>query len=147
MHELYLKTPLLTVRKTVANNKNLKPFPKGVSGNPEGRPKLTPEQRKLQKMSKQIVSRLLVDLGHATEGELLAMIKDPNVPRLEKVFIHCLMHEDPIRSATFILDRVIGKVKDEVEISTPKPTVIKLSESEQLVMGSELRAEDEDELS
>jgi hypothetical protein len=30
---------LRTVRKTVSNTRNLKPFPKGVSGNPGGRPK------------------------------------------------------------------------------------------------------------
>lgn len=122
---------------------NLKPWAKGQSGNPNGRPKLTPEQRKLIKMSRQLVSKLLVELCHSTDAELQEMLADPNVPRVEKIFIECLVDPDAIKSATFLLDRVVGKVKDELEVSTPKPTIIRMRDGEELIMGSKMDSEDE----
>lgn len=54
VHVLAGSDSLRTVEKTVAERvENLKPFPKGVSGNPGGRPKTKPVTEELERLLQQ----------------------------------------------------------------------------------------------
>ncbi|MDC0917975.1 DUF5681 domain-containing protein [Candidatus Marinimicrobia bacterium] len=78
----------------MSKEKNLKPFEKGVSGNPGGRPKW-----------KQVTEIMKTE----TNQEKLAVIVD-------KVFDLAL--EGNMRAIEFIADRLEGKVAQRVEVTT-----------------------------
>lgn len=54
-----------------------------------------------------------------------------------KIFIDIINHGDH-QKFSFLLDRALGKVKDNVEVSIPKPTVVNLigDEAKALIIGS-----------
>jgi hypothetical protein len=101
-------------------------FQKGVSGNPNGRPKLPPEIKQIQKMSPTFVRAMINKLSRMTKDELAIHLKDPKTPVLEvtlgSIYAKAIKDGDYMR-LNFLLDRTIGKVKEEVDISvTPQIT-------------------------
>ncbi len=86
----------------MSKEKNLKPFEKGVSGNPGGRPKW-----------KQVTEIMKTE----TNQEKLAVIVD-------KVFDLAL--EGNMRAIEFIADRLEGKVSQRVEVSTSSDQPIRV---------------------
>jgi len=94
----------------VGNNTNLKPWPKGVSGNPGGRPKreLTPEN------VGGIVEKYLL----MAQGELQAIYADKTTPAINALAAGACLDAIKLKKwdlANSMLDRSIGKVKDVVE--------------------------------
>jgi len=88
----------------MSKEKNLKPFEKGVSGNPGGRPKW-----------KQVTEIMKTE----TNQEKLAVIVD-------KVFDLAL--EGNMRAIEFIADRLEGKVAQRVEVASNSDQPIKVFE-------------------
>lgn len=90
----------------MANEQNLKPFKKGRSGNPKGRPKKLPE-----------LDKLLADvLGDEKDG----------VSAAEAILraIRAKATRGDVRAAEVLLDRAWGKVKSHVDItSDDKPLI------------------------
>jgi hypothetical protein len=86
----------------MSKEKNLKPFEKGVSGNPGGRPHW-----------KQVTELMKTE----TNQEKLAVIVD-------KVFDLAL--EGNMRAIEFIADRLEGKVAQRVEVSTKSDEPIRV---------------------
>jgi hypothetical protein len=89
----------------VANPENLKPFPPGVSGNPNGRPK-----------GRSLTARLrdLLD-QYELEGERL-----PDGKQVADLVVEAIVKpalNGDIRHQQEILNRVDGKVPDQVEIN------------------------------
>ena len=41
----------------------------------------------------------------------------------------------------FVLQRMIGKVKDQLEVTTPVPFIVKRADGSEVVMGSEVKKE------
>ena len=76
------------------NEKNLKPFEKGVSGNPSGRPKW-----------KHVTEVMKQELD---EDKLISMVH----------MVYDLAMEGNMRAVEFIADRLEGKVAQRVEVST-----------------------------
>jgi hypothetical protein len=99
------------------NPENLKPFPKGVSGNPKGRPKLP-------------------DLSEAI-AKVLADEKDGKTA-LEAVLmaLRAKAVKGDVRAAQELLDRGFGKSKSNVDITSggqslaSRPDLSKLSDEE-----------------
>lgn len=97
----------------MANEKNLKPFKKGETGNPNGRPANPPELRELQKMTKgefEVLMHKLVnckpeDLGQF-KGTVLEMALASTIQKAIK--------EGDSHRIEFFLQRLFGKVKEEV---------------------------------
>ena len=92
----------------MGKEKNLKPFEKGASGNPGGRPKW-----------KQVTELMKTE----TNQEKLAVIVD-------NVFDLAL--EGNMRAVEFIADRLEGKVAQRVELSTKSDEPIKVFDIEGL---------------
>lgn len=90
-------------------NSNLKPFPKGVSGNPAGRPK------KKQSLDKYLDEALLE--GEATDGRSnIQAILDRLVSQAKA---------GNTKAAEMLLDRYFGKVPNQTDITTGGQPFIK----------------------
>jgi hypothetical protein len=126
----------------MSNPKTLKPFPKGVSGNPDGRPKDPAELKALKKLTKGQLELLVYKILNSTPEELKGFNKTVIELWLSSGAAKAIQAGDYNRLMQ-LLDRVHGKVKEQVEISTPKPTIIRLRSGESLVMGAEIE-DDED---
>lgn len=100
---------------------------KGVSGNPKGRVKMPEEVRRLDALTKAQTKALFAKLVNTPLEELQEMAKDKSKSTLEHVVIRVLLmgikHGDATRLDR-ILDRIIGKVKEEKELSFVKPRII-----------------------
>jgi hypothetical protein len=128
---------------------NLKPFKPGQSGNPKGK-KPTPQDLKdARKLNTVSVARILNKFSNMPVSEIKAELERADCPTLEfmigKVMVECLKAGDYQR-LNFILDRMIGKVTEKMEVKTPRPTVIKLigDEAEAIVLGTEQKGEDDE---
>lgn len=113
-------------------------FTEGISGNPKGRPPLTPEQKELRKISKNMIEELYNKLLLVPAEELAEIAKDKTRQGIEllvaRVIIDGITKSD--RSAFNILvDRLIGKISDQVEHSFPKPVIVEMHDGERIVMG------------
>jgi hypothetical protein len=82
--------------KGKVNLKNLKPFPKGTSGNPKGRPKKLPE-----------IDKLLADVLGSTDDS-----KSPAHEILKALLLKA--KKGDVRAAEILLDRAFGKPKQGV---------------------------------
>lgn len=90
-------------------------FEKGNPGGP-GRPnrKIT----EIRKINKYVIDELLHKYSYMPFSELPAVVKDKETNALEaliaSVYFHGVKNGDQLR-LNFLLDRLIGKVKDEVD--------------------------------
>ena len=82
-----------------------KPFRKGQSGNPSGRPKNTPEQKD--------ALAAIRDLAPNAADVLQQIMVDPNAPAAAR-----------IRAAVEILDRTYGKAVTPIEVDDEKRDIL-----------------------
>lgn len=92
---------------------NLKPWPKGVSGNPGGLSGLPDELRGIKSLSQHEVTKIVSKMARMTSAELQTAAINPDTPMLEvaiaSVFAQSAKNGDYAR-LSFLLDRAIGKV-------------------------------------
>lgn len=122
------------------------PWPKGFCPNPGGRPKMTPEERQMQKWSKKFINKMINEYGQMTADELRRAWEDPDIAAHEKLYIKVILTgldrtKDAITALEFMLKYTIGPPKEEHELQW-KPSVIELSNGNQLVFK---RSEDKEE--
>jgi hypothetical protein len=129
------------------NTTHLKRYPKGVSGNPNGRPKIPEDLKKARKLNQIEVGRIINRFMNQSVEFIKNEMEDENTSALEamigKIIIEAHKHGDYSR-VNFLFDRMIGKVTEKVEHTMPKPTVIKLiGEDAAVILGSSKGDEDE----
>lgn len=108
-------------------------FKKGISGNPSGRPKMSAEERRLVTLTKQEVARLLNMVAEMSTEEMSLAYADPDTKAIEKLFIKTILDGldgDSVKAAEFILNRTIGKPKDDMQVTFLRRVVRKLDGSE-----------------
>ncbi len=106
-------------KETLKGNGNLRPWKKGQSGNPGGRRKVSPEEKKLLSLTRVEVARLLNMVCEMTVDEMHAKFCDDSAMAIEKLFVKTITDAlqfsgDAVKAADFILNRTIGKPKEEL---------------------------------
>lgn len=126
------------------DQKNKKPpphrFKPGWSGGP-GRPKKSEEQKVASKLTRLKAEQLLTEFTAMDIAQLEAVLKDKNRTVLEHwVGRICLMgiKGGDERKLTFMFDRLIGKVKDEVEVKLTRPFIVENLEGAPKLLGVEV---------
>lgn len=123
---------------TKANQTSFKP---GQSGNPAGRPPHPPEIKQASQLSKTSFNAILNKYLHCNASELEFVVTNPNIPVIDMVVCKILLESgnkgDHVR-LNFLIERLLGKVKEEVEISLPKPTIIQRSDGTEIELGARM---------
>lgn len=118
-----------------------KDFPKGVSGNPKGSPGLPKDLRDARRLGQLELERAINRLIYLSRAELRAVIENPDTPMFDitiaSIIAQAAQKGDQQR-LDFILTRVIGRVKDQIEITTPKPFVIVRHSGETVELGAKV---------
>lgn len=122
------------------NPENLKPWPKGVSGNPKGTSKIPEDLRGIKSLTQLEVCKLISKYARSTKLELDDRKLDPTTPALElaiaSIFLEAAKRGDFMRLG-FLLDRAIGKVPisiDDDEAKDEREELQKLSMKELLTL-------------
>lgn len=88
---------------------------KGQSGNPHGRPKISKEYRELMELNREIVAEIFSRYMMFNLDELVQKKKDKSIPMIERMVISMMVNiekKGDKYAFDFLLDRAIGKVKD-----------------------------------
>lgn len=109
------------IAKAEAKPKTLKdPWQPGQSGNPSGRPKLDPELRAI----KNLTNKELIEIGNLViKGnieELKQVQRDPQATVIKTMIAAVavkIISKGDMGALDVLLNRLIGKVKDETKIS------------------------------
>jgi hypothetical protein len=106
---------------------NLKPYKKGQSGNPNGRPHDPPELKKLKNLTK----AELVDVGNmVVKGDFEALkrlAKNPKATVLQRMLAAVaqkVIEKGDMHSLDILLNRMVGRVKEEVALTSNIPQVV-----------------------
>lgn len=122
-------------------------FKPGQSGNPNGRPKLPEDIRKASQLTNEEFIRIANRFFSMTRGEIQETLQDPKATLLELIVggiaAKAAKDHDHYR-AEFLLQRTIGKVKDQLEVTMPKPTIITRPSGEQVILGTEIIKKDDE---
>jgi hypothetical protein len=95
-------------------------FQKGVSGNPEGRPPMSADTKKLMDLTKSSYREIALKYLNMSKKETLALKENDEMSMLEWAFVKCILvihKKGDYATLDKMMDRVIGKVKDEVDLT------------------------------
>ncbi len=113
-------------------------FKPGQSGNPGGRPKLPGDIAEARKLNQHELERVINKYIWMTKDGLKAAAKDPDTTVMElmvaSIVASAIEKGDQMR-LEFILARIIGRVRDQLEISGHVPFVIKRRDGSEMIMG------------
>lgn len=93
-------------------NKNLRPFKKGQSGNPGGRKRLPEDLRAFEPLTREECNRLIAKYARMTKAGLTAAIQSVEIPMLELTIASILAQAakgGDYSRLSFLLDRAIGR--------------------------------------
>lgn len=111
-------------------------FKKGQSGNPGG---MTKEQAKARHLTKETLKDLLNTLAGATMDDLRMIMDKRDTTALTRMIISGILSADASgdwRQIELVLQRLVGKVKDEVDVNV-KPLTIKRRDGSEVILGRE----------
>lgn len=103
---------------------NSKPFPKGVSGNPNGRPRKFVSTLKGMGYKNSEVADSIQSMLAMTIEELKDIYQNPESTVLEKTVAGAIkksIEKGDLHSIEILLSRVFGKPKESVKIDSPVP--------------------------
>ena len=96
-------------------------FKKGHSAPGPGRPSVSKELKATRQLNSSELVRILNELVHADKETLIAKTKDPKTTVFELIICSILKNaydKGDQQRINFILDRLVGKVKEQVEHSS-----------------------------
>lgn len=125
-----------------------KPFEKGVSGNPGGRPKVSDALRGVVNVTNVELVKLISKYFRMNILEVLQAAESQVLPMIEVAIARCL--EVTAKGGDFnklapLVDRVGGKVLAQtIEIDLPEPIVIVRRTGEEVVLSAKKKDEGEE---
>lgn len=103
-----------------------------------GRPPKDPAFKEVHKLTKHQVEQCLIHFLKMDVTELEEIVKDKSRTVMEhmvgRIALAAMANGDHGR-LNFLLERIIGKVTEKVEHSTPKPTIIEMSTGQVMQVG------------
>lgn len=122
-------------------------FKPGQSGNPGGTSKVDRELMVIRKLSKEKFKELANILISGTREDLERMLASPGTSALTEMVIKVVLgiaERGDMTSLDRLLDRLIGKVKDEVDVTVVKPMIIERRNGTEVVLGvAQVKRDDE----
>lgn len=123
------------------NKGSIKP---GEVRNPNGPTPLDPAVREANKLTKaqilEVINRMMV----VREADISKLISDPNTPMFHKVvakIFQLALSDGCEKKINFVLDRIIGKTTDRIEVDHKKPVIIRYADGESVYLGPEPKEE------
>ncbi len=116
-------------------------FKKGQNANPAGsggRPPLEPAVREANKLTKSQILEVIARMMVARQGDCERIMNDPNSPMFHKAvasIFHIAVTEACEKKLDFILNRLIGKITDKIEVDHKKPVIIRYAEGDAVYLG------------
>lgn len=107
-------------------------FKPGISGNPSGRPPMPQDVNDARRMSKIEFIRLCNEYLYMTRQEITTRLNAPETPAIELIvgsIVTKSATEGDQSRLSFLLDRMIGKVKERVEHTGADDGPIKIDET------------------
>jgi hypothetical protein len=120
-------------------------FKKGQSGNKAGRTPIDPAVREIKKLTSEDLKALLALLFNATDDQLIQILRDENEPTLKKIVATALAKarkSGDMRQIDLILNRAVGKVKEEVDLMLTKPSILQRRNGDEVEFSNMPVAED-----
>jgi len=118
-----------------------KPFKKGNRASVgKGRPEVPPELKAARKLTRPQVEAVFNKYLYCTLVDLEKTLVDAETHFLDRIVISIGMRafkEGDQAALGFFLDRLVGKVKDKIEVTVPTPFVIRRPSGETLELGME----------
>ena len=106
-----------------------RPFPKGKSGNPQGLGILPAELRRLKRITQRELLHLYSILLTMTEGQIDAVLADPESVMLVKAFARCLKEvvSGELKSGSYnqfneIMSRFVGRIPQTIVAEVTRVT-------------------------
>ena len=114
-------------------------FKPGQSGNPKGRKPLPPGEKGLAGLTKNKVRQLFGKFMGLTTQEIIAKCEDKTTPALEMILGRIILKAISTGDYTrleFLLNRVVGKVKDEIDHTTREHFTITYADGSKEILGT-----------
>lgn len=121
-------------------------FQPGQSGNPAGRTPLPPELKETRRLNKTEFETLVNKYLWASFAQIEAASEDATLPAIERYVVSIIakgIKTGDWGGCEWIAQRLIGKVQDRVEVTTPKPFVIAKRDGSTLELGAKVDSDDE----
>ena len=119
-------------------------FKPGQSGNPGGKPKVPDDIRKARTLNQIELERTVNRYLYMDRAQVQEAIKNPETPMIELMVASIMAQaaqKGDERRLEFILQRMIGRVTDKIEVKTPTPFVVQRANGDQLVLGAKVEEE------
>lgn len=116
-----------------------KRFKPGQSGNPGGRPKLPDDIKEARKLNQHELERIINKYLAMSRDQVKESISSPTTPMMELMVASIVAQaaqKGDHQRLDFVLNRLVGKVKDQIEVTQVTPFVIKHTTGEQTVLGA-----------